>query len=223
MNIIKLSYEMEKNSPVHVDLEKPKIKQNNFISKVGYNSFIIKAENHSGTHVDAPGHFLENGKFISEYSIEELIFRNPLILDLPKNVDELIELKDVLNCDLSNIDILFFHTGFEKFRIENPDKYLTHNPGISPDVILWIRENFPGIRSIGIDCVSISSYKNPEQGREAHVNAFKESEKLGEPLLLLEDMRLHDFKNTSIKEVIVVPWQIKGIDSAPCTVFAKID
>jgi len=50
-----------------------------------------------------------------------------------------------------------------------------------------------------------------------------ENEELGEPLLLVEDMNFENIENPhSIEKVIVVPWQIKGIDSAPCTVMAKI-
>jgi len=50
-----------------------------------------------------------------------------------------------------------------------------------------------------------------------------ENEELGEPLLLVEDMNFENIENSdSIEKVIVAPWQIKGIDSAPCTVIAKI-
>ncbi|HEY0196094.1 MAG TPA: cyclase family protein, partial [Methanobacterium sp.] len=86
----------------------------------------------------------------------------------------------------------------------------------------WIRENYPGIRCLGIDSVSISSYQNPALGRQAHVNAFKEGEKLGESLLLIEDMKLGSIKTEDLEWLMVVPWQIKGIDSAPCTVIAKL-
>lgn len=65
----------------------------------------------------------------------------------------------------------------------------------------------------------------PETGRrkKAHLNAFIENEELGNPLLLVEDMNFENVENPdSIEKVIVAPWQIKGIDSAPCTVIAKI-
>lgn len=217
-----LSHSLEDNSPVHVDLKKPEIKQNNFISRDGYNSYFIKAENHSGTHVDAPGHFLEDGKLISHYTPAELIFKNPLILDLPKNADELIEIKDIETGNFDNVDAIFFKTGFENFRNENTEKYLTGNPGISPEVINWIRRNYPEIRTVGMDIISMSAYKHPELGKEAHINAFKKSNGLGEPLLLIEDMKLSHIQNMSLEKVMIVPWQINGVDSAPCTVIAKM-
>jgi len=53
MQYITLSHQLEENSPVHFNLRKPKIVPNSQITKGdGYNSFIITAENHSGTHID---------------------------------------------------------------------------------------------------------------------------------------------------------------------------
>jgi len=133
MSYIKLSYILLGDSPIHVALKKPEIIHINDLSQGdGYNSFILTFENHSGTHVDAPGHFMEDSKIISDYGPEELIFNNPLIFDIPKDENELIELSDIYDKDFSDVDCLFFRTGFENFRETRPEKYLTKNPGISP-------------------------------------------------------------------------------------------
>lgn len=220
-----LSHLLGENSPVHTALNKPEIRQKTFITRGDqYNSYLLTFENHSGTHADAPGHFLENGRTISQYNPNELIFNHPSILDIPKGQNELIEVQDIYKIDLDGVDCIFFRTEFEKYRENNPEIYLTQNPGISPEVIYFIRKNFPRIRCIGIDTISISSNKNPQMGREAHLNAFKDHKEFGEPLLLIEDLKLNKLTpNVNVKRVIVVPWQIKGIDSAPCTVLAEID
>jgi kynurenine formamidase len=221
---ITLSYTLEETSPVHIGLKKPEIYHNSQISKgKGYNSYIINVENHSGTHVDAPGHFIDGGKIISDYSPDELVFNNPLILDCPKKHQELIKVDELFDMNLDGKDCIIFRTGFGKYRKDDPETYLTLNPGIESDLVYWMRKNYPEIKCIGIDCVSISSFKNPEDGKKAHLNAFMENEELGEPLVLVEDMKLDNIENNdSIKSIIVVPWQIKGIDSAPCTVLAQI-
>ncbi|MBI5680960.1 MAG: cyclase family protein [Methanobacterium sp.] len=218
----KLSHTLEETSPVHIGLKNLEITPNSQVSKGGgYNSYIISVENHCGTHMDAPGHFLDEGKTISDYSQNELVFNNPLILDIPKEHNRIIKLEEIAEINLEGKDCLIFKTGFEKYRKDDSDTYLTSNPGIDPDLIYWLRKNHPDIRCIGVDCVSISSYKKPEQGKESHLNAFKENEELGEPLLLVEDMKLDGVSNISVEHIIVVPWQINGIDSAPCTVLAK--
>jgi kynurenine formamidase len=194
------------------------------IKKDASNSCIISLHNHTGTHIDAPKHFIDTGKSISDYSIEELIFRNPIIVDCPKNCAELItpdDLRPVLH-QLEKCDCLILHTGYGKFR--NEEKYRTNNPGIAPETISWIRKEFPNIRCIGFDSISISSFQHRNEGREAHKAAFAQKNSLGVPLLLIEDMNLEVLSSNEIlKKVIVIPWQIKGIDSAPCTVLAEVE
>ncbi|MGB9936176.1 MAG: cyclase family protein [Methanobacterium sp.] len=223
MNYIALSHALEESSPVHIGLKKPEISPNIQISKGGgYNSYIISVENHSGTHVDAPGHFIDGGRIISDYNQEELVFNNPLILDVLKGQNELIKIEEISNFDLNNKDCVIFKTNFARFQKENHEAYLNFNPGVDPDLIYWIRKNYPKIRCIGIDCISISAFQKPEEGKKAHLNAFMINEKLGDPLILIEDMKLAHIKDLdSIETIIVVPWQVKGIDSAPCTVLAK--
>jgi len=225
MKYIRLSYALEENSPVHIGLKNVEITPISQISKGGgYNSYIISVENHCGTHIDAPGHFIDEGRRIYDYNTDELVFDSPLILDLPKNQNEAIKLEEISEIKMDNKDCIIFRTRFQKYRKNDPDTYLTQNPGIDPDLIYWIRKNHPQIRCIGIDCVSISSFQKPQQGKKAHLNAFMEKEELGNPLVLLEDMKLYKIKNLdAIETIIVVPWQINGIDSAPCTVIAKIE
>ena len=211
MGYITLSYALEETSPVHIGLKKPEMVHNNqIVEGTGYNTYLINVENHSGTHVDAPGHFMEGGKIISEYLPDELVFNNPLIVDIPKGPNELIKIWDISKLDFNGADCVLFYTGF------------TQNPGVSPEVVYFLRKNFKNVRCIGIDCVSMSGYQNPELGKEAHLNAFEKNNEFGEPLLLIEDMKLSNVKNESLESIIVVPWQIKGIDSAPCTVLAKV-
>lgn len=223
MGYIVLSHVLEENSPVHIGLKSLEIIPNSQVSKGGaYNSYIISVENHCGTHIDAPGHFLDEGRVISDYSQEELIFNNPLILNMPKGQEDVIKLEEISEINLEGKDCLIFCTGFGKYRKDDPETYLTSNPGIDPDLMHWLRKNYPEIRCVGIDCVSISSFQKPEQGNTAHLNAFMENQELGEPLLLVEDMKLDNIENLdSVESIIVVPWGIKGIDSAPCTVIAK--
>jgi kynurenine formamidase len=222
MEYITLSHMLEETSPVHIGLKKPEIYPNSQISKgKGYNSYIINVENHSGTHVDAPNHFVDGTKIISDYSLDELVFNNPLILDCPKKQEELIKLDEIFEGDLKGKDCIIFRTGFGKYRKDDPETYLTLNPGIGSELVYYIRKSYPEIRCIGIDCVSISSFQNREDGKKAHLNAFMKNEELGEPLILVEDMKLDNIENEDLESIMVVPWQIKGIDSAPCTVIAK--
>jgi kynurenine formamidase len=72
-----------------------------------------------------------------------------------------------------------------------------------------------------MDTISISSYHREDLGIQAHLNAFLEGS--GEPILLVEDLNLEALGDVDlVEEVLVIPWQIDGVDSAPCTVLAGL-
>ncbi|GAB4309522.1 MAG: cyclase family protein [Methanobacteriaceae archaeon] len=219
-----LSYPLGKNSPVHIGLKKPVIKPNYQISRGdGYNTSIITIENHSGTHIDAPGHFIEGGRKIIEYSANDLIFQNPIIMEVIKEGRELITISDIQSQNLEGYDCILFKTGYCRFREEDVDKYLTLNPGISPEVIAYIRKEYQKIRCLAIDSISISPYGDSEIAIKSHLTAFKDDASFGEPLLLIEDLDLNNISvQDKIKKLIVCPWQLEDVDSAPCSVIAEI-
>ena len=118
---------------------------------------------------------------------------------------------DYLNRDN---DVLLFQSGWSNYR--DNEKYIYDNPGIHPDVGFFLRMNFPNIKAIGFDWISISSYKNRALGREAH-KAFLDPAGRNNPILIIEDMNLNcDLSN--LKKMDIYPWQIEDIDSSPCTV-----
>jgi arylformamidase len=42
-------------------------------------------------------------------------------------------------------------------------------------------------------------------------------------LLIIEDMDLNGISSKdTVSEMLIVPWQLIGVDSAPCTVIAKL-
>ncbi len=92
------------------------------------------------------------------------------------------------------------------------------NPGISPDVALYIRSKFPNIRCIGIDSISVSSYSNRELGRKTHQIFLNTDKDLSEPILLLEDVDLSNDNACRLKTVIICPLLIENVDSSPCTI-----
>jgi len=224
MKYVLLSYTIDENTPLYGDTPAPRILAHSRISDGdSSNTAILSIHNHTGTHIDAPKHFIDNGKAISEYTLDELIFKNPVVVDCPRNDASLItpdNLQHALHM-LQISDCLLLRTGFGRFRGE--DRYRTHNPGIAPETMLWIRRKYPDVRCIGIDSISISSFQHRSDGREAHKAAFSIEMGPGEPLLLMEDMNLDVLPNSELKHVIVFPWQVNNIDSAPCSVLAEIE
>lgn len=228
---LRISYNLTEDTPVHPDLAKITITPKNQIKEGDdYNTSVITVENHSGTHVDAPAHFTKDGRPIFAYDPNELTFHRPVIVDCPKNADELIREEDISPAlkqynkkDILGIDCVLIHTGFGKYRETDTEKYLTKNPGISPEAVSYLRSQLPELACLAIDTVSMSRYGRMEEMIRVHQTAFRKEENLGKPLLFVEDLNLQTLqKEMVLEEVLVIPWQVEGIDSAPCTVLVKI-
>lgn len=188
------------------------------------NTASIEIAGHSGTHIDAPYHFDQMGRKLSEFSADFWICNNPFLIRHPAQSGQIISLNEVLP-ELEKIpgecDLLIVKTGFEKFRITDTDKYTMHGPGWAPEVGSWLRKK-RNIKMIGFDFISLSSFQNREIGRIAH-RAFLSglTDPDHSPVLIIEDMRLQDIENSPVS-VIVSPFLFEDSDGAPVTVIAEI-
>lgn len=170
---------------------------------------------HTGTHVDMPCHFFENGQTIADFPADFWFFEKPLFIDLTpeSNVikDELISL--LINMD-KDADCIIVNTGFDR----DDNSQLMKNPGFHEDVAHCIRDNFRNVRLFGFDSVSVSSFADRPEGRKAH-KAFLNPEN---PIILLEDMNLTDKDYRSVTRLIVSPLRVDGADGLPCTVIGEL-
>ena len=92
-----LSYFLDDKTPIYggdsgIDI----IKLNDISKGDTANTKRISFHNHSGTHIDFPNHFLENGKFSSDYDANFWIFNNPYVVKISPNEDEIILLNKKL-------------------------------------------------------------------------------------------------------------------------------
>ena len=180
------------------------------------NTMNLSFPNHSGTHIDFPIHFNPKGKSLNDYGPEFWEFNHVKIVDLSGSiVDSQIICTESFNLDSDpNLELLLIITGYGMLR--GTDHYTLTPPGLSSQLAPLFRKKFPNLRCLGMDLISISSYTNREEGRKAH-HAFL-NPKQGEPILLIEDMKLDHI--TKLKKVIVAPLLIDNADGSPCTVLA---
>ncbi len=180
------------------------------------NTLNLQFSNHIGTHIDFPYHFDDAGKKLKDYRSDFWEFNNVKIVDISSKVSDrqMIGPDFFIDLNKAEIDLLLIKTGYGLYR--GTDRYTLTPPGLSSDLASFFRKYFPKLRCIGLDLISISSFSNREEGRKAHV-AFLNPTK-GEPILLIEDMKLNSIAKLS--KVIVAPLLIESADGAPCTVLA---
>ncbi len=138
-------------------------------SEHGVNAQYIMTSNHMGTHLDAPRHFVTNGKTVDQLPLEWL-YGEGVIVDLsdmldelaifrPEDIEERVEVKEG--------DILFIHTGWSKhaqFGAEpDEEKYIQRHPGPHHSIVDWLLEK--KIHLWGVDMISTDHPMNLPIGR----------------------------------------------------------
>ena len=180
------------------------------------NTMNLSFPNHSGTHIDFPYHFNSQGKTLTDYPADFWEFKQVTLVDLSGKVSESQIIVSEMFPSLENrdIELLLIKTGFGIYR--GTDRYTLTPPGLSSELANYFRQQFPVLRCVGMDLISVSSYRNREEGRKAHHEFLNPKE--GQPILLIEDMKLD--VDDPIKKVIVAPLLIENADGVPCTVIA---
>lgn len=220
MKHIYLSYSLANEIPVYGGRGSLNIRNiKSLYSGDSANVFSFTMENHWGTHIDAPNHFFENGLMVNDYPADFWFFKNPMVMRIDLKQGELLGCSGWTDAIKIETDIILFKSGWNKFR--GLEKYSLENPGIHPEVGIYLRENYPNIKAIGIDWISISSFQNRELGRQVH-RSFLDPKGSSNPILIIEDMDLsHDLRG--LREVWAAPQRVEGIDSVPCTVIGVIE
>jgi kynurenine formamidase len=123
---------------------------------------------HSGTHMDAPGHFIQGGRFSPEITLAELLV--PLfVVDISRkaatNHDAEVTVDDLRRAErrrghIPRGALVAMYSGWEsrvgsQQAFRNPDASGTyHFPGWSGDAVEWLLER-RRISAIGVDTLSL--------------------------------------------------------------------
>lgn len=177
------------------------------------NVFRIGLENHWGTHVDGPRHFFNEGPEIAAYAADFWFFSSPQLIHVDVSPGQIIGCREIAPLLCAQADLLLICSGWGRFRHE--PLYSRQNPGLDPELGRLIRRDYPGIRAIGLDFISVSSYMHRDLGRESH-RAFLAPVGGNAPLVIIEDMDL-SADLSGLSAVWIAPLRVEGIDSAPCT------
>jgi arylformamidase len=106
---------------------------------------------HTGTHVDAPAHFIADARRIDALSLDVLMGPARLVR-VPDEVTE-IDANFVAGCDLNGIERVLFHTRNSSFWNEGFRKDFTH---LLPEAAELLVSS--GVKLVGTDYLSIEKF-----------------------------------------------------------------
>lgn len=197
MKIHDISMEISEDMQVYKSREekKPKIiNQYNFKNSSVYESQ-IDLNLHTGTHIDAPLHAIENGPITEDYNLNRF-YGKCLVIDLTE-IDDKISKDDLLKYDIERDIFIIFKTknslveSFKKDFIyldESGAKYLVDNE----------------IKGVGIDGLGI---ERNQEGHPTHKLL------LSNDIPILEGLRLKNIKS-GIYTISAFPIKIKEVEAS---------
>ncbi len=172
--------------------------------------------NHIGTHFDVPNHFYDDGKTITDINPSEWFFENVKLIDVKCEKGRLIDTNDFKAFNIPvGTDFLIIRTGFEKFREQ--DVYWNAYPGISEKACEYLRSEFPNLRAIGFDFISLTSPLFKPEGKAAHLALL--DERNSSFVLIIEDMKIAHLTKDPEK-LIIAPLLVEKGNGGPVTIFA---
>ena len=173
----------------------------------GYNLELIFLSSHSGTHLDAPYHFIENGIKIDRIPLNRLI-TGAILCNIRKGPDMSITRSDIVSFEAKNGKIppnsaVVFSTGWSR-NLARKD-YFTKNPGLSASAAKYLSEK--RVSLVGIDSPSI------DLGKDSKFSVHHVLLKSG--ILILENLcNLDKIQRTDFM-LIVLPLKLKDATGSP--------
>ena len=215
MKIIDLTLTVSDKIPTFPSSPQPNFIPWENIKEDGYNLEVLFLSSHTGTHMDAPHHFLEKGAKIHEISLKKLVSEAALI-QCRKNGDQSITKTDIQKFEknhgkIENFSSVIFYTGWQK----NLQKkyYFTKNPGLSVSAAKYLTSK--KISLVGIDSPSIDLGKDPK------FSVHKIFAKKG--VLIVENLANLDKIKSSKFHLVVLPLKLKNATGSPVRAIAFVD
>jgi len=212
MVTIDLTLTISKNLPTFPGSPKPEFIPWHTIDKNGYNLELLFFSSHSGTHIDAPFHFIKNGKKIHEIPVDRLL-TDAILIKLKKKENQAITKNDIIKFEkkygiIQKNATIIFATGWQK-NLQSK-YYFEKNPGLSVSAARYLA--FKKINLVGIDSPSIDL--GNEKQFSVHQILAKNNILIVENLSNLEKISNNPFK------LIVLPLKLKDATGSPVRAIA---
>jgi len=218
-----ISYPLKQDDPVWPGCSPVAITPGASISKGDvYNAYNFEMNNHIGTHYDAPIHFVANGVPITKLPIDRFIFERPLLLDIKKESMEKVTAEELaaFSKEIAGCDLLMVRTGFSKYRVSDKDAYVHRGPAFSSGAAKYLLDNFPNLKALALDTISLASYSDLDDGVPAH--HYMLGAHHDRFVCIIEDVDMRDLTPGKIARVFAMPLLIEGLDSGPVTMVAEL-
>ena len=162
---------------------------------------------HTGTHMDAPRHFIDDGVGVDKFNLNTLIGRCRVI-DVPVDISPISkEFLEPIN--IKNGDRILFKTKNSEWINKGARNFHTDYVCVNPEAAKYMVEK--GVILVGIDYLSVEGY---------HVGHDTHRTLLGAGVIVIEGLNLFNVSAGDYK-LIALPVKIKDSNGAPARVILE--
>ena len=215
MKVIDLTLTVSNKIPTFPGSPQPNFIPWENIKEDGYNLELLFLSTHTGTHMDAPHHFLEKGAKIHEISLEKLVSEAVLIKSRKKS-NESITKTDIQKFEkkhgkIDGFSSVIFSTGWQ--RNLQKKYYFTESPGLSVSAAKYLASK--KINLVGIDSPSI------DVGTDPKFSVHQIFAKKG--MLIVENLANLDKIKSPTFHLVVLPLKLKNATGSPVRAIAFVE
>jgi len=211
MQIIDLTHTLSSDTVPYPGSPPNKIEQAAFIDKDGCRVKMLGITTHSGTHMDAPAHMLQNGKTLYDYSADYFFGKALVIESLTDTADEIPpDILKEINPE-HRPDFILFNTGWDKKY--GSDEYYASFPFLS--AALAEKISGLGLKGVGIDSPSVDPIES--QDYPVHRILMEKGLLILENLCCLEKIGKKEFM------LAAFPLKVLEADGSPIRAAAILD
>lgn len=183
------------NPAIHIELQQAIAKG------AGANVSHVDFGSHTGTHVDAPRHFFDDGAGVDQIPLDVLIGQ-AMVVSFGDDV-RAVTRGDLERLDLTGVQRLLLHTRNSTYLTQDPDFHQDYTY-LAPDGAEHLVAQ--GVKLVGIDYLSIEQFHSGHH--RTHLTL------LGAGIVIVEGLNLDGIADGRY-ELCCLPLRLAGCDGAP--------
>ena len=212
MKLIDLTLTISQSIPIFPGSPKTQFIPWSTLKEDGYNLELLFLSSHTGTHLDAPYHFVKWGAKIHQIPLNRLL-GNGILIKIKKKRNQTITKNDLISFERKNGNIpkyssIIFHTDWQKNL--NNDFYFINNPGLSKSAATYLVSK--EINLVGIDSPNI------DLGKDKTFSVHKIFAKNN--ILIVENLSNLNKISSKQFDFVILPLKLKDATGSPVRAIA---
>ena len=167
---------------------------------------IVRISSHTGTHVDAPAHFIKNGRTVEQIPLERLCGL-ARVIDCTEKENSITE-NDLLKHEIQSDEIILLKTKNSDLDFEAP--FTSKFVYLEASGASFLLQK--GIKAVGIDYLGI---EREQPNHETHITLLSKN------IPIIEGLRLAHIV-PGLYTCICLPLAVQGLEAAPARVILLI-